>query len=162
MVRVVMASAQPKTDHYLEPRRGKSAQRDLATEVLKVCKANKAPGPVEFMASVLAGIDPRKDLSELFELVRDIQERIDTDLDVKPTAHEWDMVYELITKSGLYERQPVHLKESLDVAKELTKYLHPQLSKQQVQSQILQVQVKPVELSDDQLDKVLDWFDDTF
>lgn len=157
-----MVDKSPKSDHYLEPRRGKAGRRDLATEVNKICKRNKTPGPVEFMAEVLSGHDPRRETGELYELVSDIQRDLDETLEDRPTAEQWEELLKLVLDSGLYEKQPVPLKDSLDVAKELTKYLHPQLSKQQVQSTNVTVAVKPVTLTDDQVAQALEWFDATF
>lgn len=79
--------------------------------------------PAEALAQLVQGCDPRYDTSPLYDLVYDI----DKDSERLPTADEWARMRDMVLDNPDYRRARVGIKEALEAAKVLMKYIHPSL-----------------------------------
>jgi hypothetical protein len=78
--------------------------------------------PAEFLAKLVAGIDPRGRTSELYNLVRGIQKTGET-----PSKKQWEEIVDLVCRTDDYRDAPVSLEISTKAAIQLMEYLHPKL-----------------------------------
>lgn len=110
----------------------------LREQVNQLCERVDVPNPGEFLASIMAGVDPRPRRPLLHKLV----ERLDG---YPPEDDEWEDIEDLILNSGLYDKQPVDIKESISAADKLMDFLHAKLKAIEIQQEVsMSVQVAPL------------------
>lgn len=95
----------------------------VADQVQGVALAFGGVLPAEALAQLLQGCDPRYDTSPLYDLVFDI----DKEDERMPTEPEWQRIRDMVLDNPDYRRARVGVKEVLEAAKVLMKYMHPAL-----------------------------------
>lgn len=103
---------------------------DLKDRVAALCKETDVPEPGEFLASLMAGTDPRKRYGLLYTYTKRLVK--DQGPDEPPGADDWDFIRDLILDSGFYEPEPVALEQSIKAAEKLMDFLHAKLKAQEV------------------------------
>lgn len=129
------------------------ADCSVADQVQGVALAFGGVLPAQGLAMLLQGCDPRYDTSPLYDLVYDI----DKDGERMPTDLEWTRMRDMVLDNPDYRRVRVGVKEALEAAKILMKYMHPSLRSIEVKGDAK----KPIILGDisgadfAQLEKIL-------
>jgi len=113
--------------------------------------------PAKFLAALMAGKDPRQKSSELYRLMKQIN-----DDERQPNEDEWIEMKELVLYTDLYRPAPVSLDESAKAAKELMAYLHAKLRSTTVKGKIAHKHVVYKDLSPDEIEEFETWFTDQF
>jgi hypothetical protein len=129
-----------------------------------VCRAKGIPDPARWLASIMAGRDPRPMETPLVEMMRKIVFRQfdDPPGDPMPTEDEWQAMVDHVLGSGLYDRAPVDLRASQAAATKLMDHLHSK--RQEIRADISGV-VGPREaipLTTDEIHAFREMFDDVF
>lgn len=122
-----------------------------------VGKGTIASEPAQFLAALMAGKDPRKRSSELYKLMKRIN-----DEERQPNEDEWIEMKELVLYTDLYRPAPVSLDESAKAAKELMAYLHAKLRSTTVKGKIAHKHVVYKELTPEEIEEFEQWFTDQF
>jgi hypothetical protein len=116
-------------------------------EIEKYLQDINIPVPHLFLASIMAGIDPRPDKSQIFELVKEMA--AEEDLDGKPDADAWEALKLLVFNE--YQKESVVLGDSIGASKELLQYMYPKKKAIEVTGEMGHL-VKVVPLTKEEVD----------
>ena len=104
---------------------GMSRAINIVKRVREICDENGYRDPIEFLVHAQAGVDPRDDLSLLYQLVVEaIQGKEPGEL---PEPDQWVMIRDLVLSDPVYAKNHIVHSASLKAATELLKYLAPGL-----------------------------------
>lgn len=106
--------------------------------------------PLEFLAQVMAGTDPRQK-SEILQLVETIEAENFGD---PPDEEQWDMLKRCVER--LYKHQPVALAVSASAARTIAEYKHAKRKSLEISETGTAAQATP--LTDEELDLFEAWF----
>lgn len=112
--------------------------------------SKKPQEPLEFLACLVAGVDPRQK-SEILVLVDSIE---DENMGDPPDEEQWDTLKRLVSR--LYKHQPVPLSVSAGAARTIAEYQHAKRKSVEITQGGEQVQVTA--LKDEELDLFEAWF----
>ncbi len=126
-------------------------------EIEKRLQDHNMPMPHEFLADIMAGIDPRPDKSEIFKLVRDMV--IEEDEEGLPPYEMWEALKTLVVTK--YEKEKVVLGDSIGASKELLQYMFPKKKSVEVSGDMAHL-VKVVPLTKEEIDTFEKRFIDEF
>lgn len=115
-----------KGDKYVK----RLAQKSLYRDIGRVMDEKGIGSPAEFLATVMAGEDPRVDDSSLLDIIEEVQER---GLDALPTLDEWILITELIRNNEYYAGRMVPIEYSNKAAEILAKHLYAQKTENKTQ-----------------------------
>lgn len=116
--------------------------------------------PAEFLASIVAGIDPRPIKSALYKLVKQIDESVG--VDGLPDATDWSMIKHLVLDSGCYTHERVDISTSMNAALKLIEFLHPKQKAVDLSATVdATVRVLPA-LTDEEMDLFNQFFKENF
>lgn len=93
--------------------------KTLEDSVRTLCDELKVPEPVEFLAQVMAGHDPRH-LSDIYQMILDFEEEHGEN----ELPDQWDYIELVIRIKEKYQFFPVVLEQSFDAAKRIMEYTH--------------------------------------
>jgi hypothetical protein len=110
--------------------------------------------PLEFLAKVMSGVDPRQ-RSELLKLIDTIEEENFGD---PPDEEQWEAIKR--TVSLYHEYQPVPLGLSTAAARTIAEYMHAKRKSLEISEHGAHAAVTPLEA--DELDLFEAWFHDQF
>ena len=96
------------------------SQNSLKRDIARVMEEKAIGSPTEYLATVMAGEDPRIDDTALLDLVQKIQER---GLDEVPTLDEWLIIQDIIISNQRYQKILLPIEHSNKAAEILTKQL---------------------------------------
>ena len=113
---------------------------EVEQKVFDMCEDSGTPMPLEFLTTIMAGKDPRRN-SNIFNHHRLIQDHYGDD--APPThSHYWeDLVYMIENE---YEEAPVTLQESQAAAKQVAEYVHSKKRNIQVSADLTIQKVQPL------------------
>lgn len=94
----------------------------LKQRINNLCKQTNTPLPAEFLASVMAGIDPRKEEGSLYKLVNRIALS-----GKRPNKEQWETICEIILSTDAYMKDRVDSATSIKAAEKLIEFLEPKL-----------------------------------
>ena len=121
-----------------------------------------SPPPGEFLATVMAGTDPRPIEAPLYALVKRIAFReFSGQGDAFPTPEEWSMITETVLSTDEYKQSRVTLDQSLRASERLMEYLHAKMKSIEV-SGAMNVRVEVAPLTGADLDEFKARFDNEF
>lgn len=126
----------------------------IEEQVSEVCEAQGVSEPLNFLASIMAGKDPRA-ISRVWELVQAIEEENFGDV---PTDDQWEELISIVEKD--YEPAPVDLITSQKAATTLAEYRHPKRKSIELSGEHGKVEVP--ELTNSEFDLFEEWFNDQF
>ena len=110
--------------------------------------------PLEFLAQVMAGIDPRQK-SEILQLVDTIEEENFGD---PPDEEQWESIKRLVKR--LYVHQPVPLGVSASAARTIAEYRHAKRKSLEITEVGSRTTI--TDLTDAELDLFEAWFNDQY
>lgn len=110
--------------------------------------------PLEFLAQVMAGIDPRQK-SEILQLVDTIEEENFGD---PPDEEQWESIKRLVKR--LYAHQPVPLGVSASAARTIAEYRHAKRKSLEITEVGSRTTI--TDLTDAELDLFEAWFNDQY
>lgn len=110
--------------------------------------------PLEFLAQVMSGIDPRQK-SEILQLVETIEAENFGD---PPDEEQWDQLKRLVER--LYKHQPVALAVSAAAARTIAEYKHAKRKSLEISESGAAAEV--TELTDTELELFEAWFHDQY
>lgn len=113
-----------------------------------------AEEPLEFLAKVMHGVDPRQK-SEILQLVDTIEEENFGD---PPTEEQWDSIKRVVKR--LYTHQPVPLGVSAAAARTIAEYRHAKRKSLEITEGGARVAI--TDLTDAELDLFEVWFNDQY
>lgn len=119
-------------------------------EVEQICAAKGAKEPLEFLAALVAGHDPRE-LSRIYTMAEAIEEENFGD---PPTDEQWEELLQTIRQ--LYKYAPVGVGVSKSAATTLAEYQHPKRKSIELAGTASLVEVTP--LTPEELDLFEEWF----
>lgn len=93
--------------------------KTLEDSVRTLCDELKVPEPVEFLAQVMAGHDPRH-LSDIYQMILKFEEEYGE----FETPDQWDYTELVVKIKEKYQFFPVVLEQSFDAAKRIMEYTH--------------------------------------
>lgn len=153
----------PVTDYYKESRRNKkSAQKDIKLQVSRICERYGVSEPAEFLAEVMAGVDPRSKSGVLRDMVIAILEVMGDEGRDVPTKSEWGLVTNMILDDPAYERDLVTAKDSRAAAEKLMDYLYPKLKSMEVSANVGGAVAIGAPLSVDEIKEFKVFFEEEF
>lgn len=123
------------------------SQDSLYRDVHKVMQDRSIGSPAEYLATVMAGDDPRIDSSELLDIVDGVQDR---GLDELPTLDEWIVICDIIRNNEMYTRNLVPIEHSNKAAEILSKHIYSQKTENQTK---IDAKVEIVPLSKKEIKK---------
>ena len=126
-------------------------------EIEKFLQDRNMPVPHLFLASIMAGVDPRPDKSQIFEMVKEMA--AEEDLDGKPDADAWELLKALVFAN--YQKESVVLGDSIGASKELLQYMYPKKKAIEVSGEMGHL-VKVVPLTKEEVDTFEKRFLDEF
>lgn len=118
--------------------------------VAAVCAARGLKEPLEFLASLMAGQDPRE-LSHIYTMAEAIE---DDNYGDPPDAEQWEELLTLIRTQ--YKHAPVPVGISKAAATELAQYQHPKRKSIELATTGAAVDIKP--LTDEEFELFEEWF----
>ena len=133
--------------------KGSAQNAELLQAIRATCLRHGCPEPNEFLAGVMAGVDPRYDVSAIYDLICSIGEKM-------PTAEEWDKVRNLVLYDPAYRPARVELGASIEAAKKLVDTRYPKLKTVELDGAV-DVQTTATPLTLEELDIALRALDDT-
>lgn len=119
-------------------------------EIDAICAAKGAKEPLEFLASLMAGHDPRQ-LSEVYIMAETIE---DENFGDPPDAEQWEELLALIKRLYKYEKVPVGISKA--AATTLAEYQHAKRKSVELHTSGVAVEIPP--LTDADLDLFEGWF----
>lgn len=125
-----------------------------ADEIDEICSAKGAKEPLEFLASLVAGHDPRL-LSDVYIMASNIEEDNFGD---PPDPEQWEELLQLIKRQ--YKHSPVPVGISKSAATTLAEYQHAKRKSIELHTSGEHVQVEP--LTAEELDLFEEWFNAQF
>jgi hypothetical protein len=96
----------------------------LLERVQSVCLAEGCPEPIEWLAEVMSGKDPRADASPLFHLVSLL---VQQNGDGVPSPEDWKEIRDMILLDPVYKPVRIEHTVSMRAAEKLIEHLHPKL-----------------------------------
>lgn len=120
----------------------------------EVCRAKGAPEPLEFLASLAAGVDPRT-LSDVYIVAQQIE---DDNFGGPPTTEQWEELLAIIERD--YKQAPVPLGISKAAATTLAEYQHPKRKSIELAMNGPAASIPP--LTAEELDLFEEWFNGQF
>lgn len=99
----------------------------IIAEIEAACPEGETPA--RFLASVMAGIDPRADVSPLYRAVLAAGEGV-------PSQAAWEEIRALVLKDPAYKPGRVGFKDSAKAARILLEYLYPKLRSTEVSATV--------------------------
>lgn len=96
-----------------------NSMKTLEESVRILCDELKVPEPVEFLAQVMAGHDPRQ-LSDIYQMILDFEDQYGDG----EVPDQWDWVELVVKIKEKYQFFPVILDQSFDAAKRIMEYTH--------------------------------------
>lgn len=127
---------------------------DIKEQIDEVCDANGISEPLSFLASLMAGKDPRSK-SEIWDLIQVIE---DENFGDAPSDEQWSEVVKIVEKE--YEQEPVDLMTSQKAANTLAEYRHSKRKSIELTTGGGNIEVP--ELTDKEFDMFEEWFNDQF
>ena len=118
---------------------------DLLKNIRAICLKNAIPEPDEFLAEIMAGIDPRFATSPLYDLVTSVAHE-----QRQPTPDEWSAVVEFVSENPAMKFSRVDLQISLAAAHKLFEHLHPKPKSLEITGEIEPI-VRTLPLTEDEL-----------
>lgn len=122
-----------------------------------VCNDDILGEPAKFLASLMAGIDPRGKDSKLYRTIKQIR-----DEDRKPSNSEWRQICNLVLSTDMYRPVPVGLAESSQAAKQLMEYLYGKKKSVSVRGKVAHKHVILKPLTPDEIEEFEVWFTSEF
>ncbi|PHS61205.1 MAG: hypothetical protein COB09_18630 [Thalassobium sp.] len=118
----------------------REAMDDVEKKVFDMCEETGTPMPLEFLATIMSGRDPRRN-SNIYTHLKLIQDHYQDD--APPShSHYWeDLVYMIENE---YEEAPVTLQESQAAAKQIAEYVHSKKRNVQVSGELTVQKVQPL------------------
>ena len=98
---------------------------DIVKRVKEICDDHGYADPIEFLVHAQAGVDPREDLSLLYELMVEACSGLEPG--ELPDVDQWTMIRDLVLSDPVYAKNHILHAASLKAATELLKYLAPGL-----------------------------------
>ena len=134
----------------------------LIREVDRVSADMDVPPPGEFLATVMAGRDPRDMDSPLYTLVQKIALRaFQTGQNDMPEESEWAAIKSLVLETDHYRQARVSIEQSIQAATKLMEYLHAKMKAVEMTGGVgVQLDVKP--LTGDDVKAFKERFEDEF
>jgi hypothetical protein len=126
-------------------------------EIEKFLQDIDIPVPHLFLASIMAGIDPRPDKSQIFELVKEMIGN--EDIEGLPSLDDWATLKNLVFEH--YQKEFVVLGDSIGASKELLQYMYPKKKAIEVSGEMGHL-VKVVPLTKEEVDTFEKRFLDEF
>lgn len=126
----------------------------IKEQIDEVCEASGISEPLSFLASLMAGKDPRS-TSRIWALVQVIEDENFGDV---PTDEQWEEIVKLVEAE--YEPEPVDLITSQKAANTLAEYRHPKRKSIELTSEGGNMEVP--ELTEGEFDAFEAWFNDQF
>lgn len=99
----------------------------IISEIEAACPEGETPA--RFLASVMAGIDPRADVSPLYRAVLAAGEGV-------PSQAAWEEIRSLVLRDPAYKPGRVTFKDSAKAARVLLEYLYPKLKSTEVSATV--------------------------
>jgi hypothetical protein len=99
-------------------------EKTLLERVQAVCLAEGCPEPDEWLAQVMAGVDPRFDASPLYKMVLKLDEE---NGDSPPDMADWVQLRDLILNDPGYKPVRIEQTVSMRAAERLMDHLYPKL-----------------------------------
>lgn len=118
------------------------------------CEEQGAIEPLEFLAALVAGVDPR-DRSDILKLVDTIEEENFGD---PPDPDQWEQLVNLVRRQ--YKHTPVPVTTSSAAARTLAEYQHAKRKSIELLTQGAAAQV--TDLTPEELELFEAWFNDQF
>jgi len=133
----------------------------LVEEVDDVCLETGTPSPGAFLATVMAGEDPRPVESELFKLVKRIAYRDLMGGDPFPSKEEWLELVSIVLGSDAYVKTPLDASMSVRAAEKLMDFLHAKMKAVELSGATTHL-VKVEPLTAEEVDLFRERFNDEF
>lgn len=129
--------------------------KTLEQNVKDFCEELKVPEPVEFLAQVMAGHDPRR-LSAIYEMVLALEQQYGESL-----PDEWDYLELIFKIKERYQFAPVVLNESFTAARQLLEYTHAKKKQVEHSGSVLDADaISP--LTDEEVELFMEKFNEYF
>ena len=125
---------------------------NIVSRIKAICEAEGYVDPVELLVHAQGGVDPRDDLSMLYELVRGVP------LDEMPDEDQWALISNLVLGDPVYHEQRITHGQSVACAKVLIKYMGPELKA----IEHTQAHIKYEGLSDPLTERDIELFEEKF
>lgn len=132
-------------------------ETNIRKMIQSVCGDDLTAEPAKFLASLMAGRDPRERESDLYRLIKQIR-----DEERKPKKDEWTRICQMVLYTDLYRPVPVSLDESHKAARQLMEYLHAKKKSVSVRGKIAHKVYKVTDLSPDEIAEFEAWFTSEF
>lgn len=123
-------------------------------EIKAACAAKNVAEPLEFLAALMAGADPRA-LSRVYIMAKEIEEDNFGD---PPDAEQWEELLRIIDQD--YKHAPVPVGVSKAAAVTLAEYQHPKRKSIELSHTGAAVVVAP--LTSEELELFEEWFNEQF
>lgn len=127
---------------------------DIKEQIDEVCEINGISEPLNFLASLMAGKDPRS-TSKIWDLIQVIEDENFGDV---PTDEQWEEVIQIVRSQ--YEPEPVDLLTSQKAANTLAEYRHSKRKSIELSTGNGNMEVP--ELTDGEFDMFEEWFNEQF
>jgi hypothetical protein len=134
----------------------KEKQESLKQRINNLCKQTNTPLPAEFLASVMAGIDPRKEEGSLFKLINKIALS-----GRQPTREQWEMVCDIVLSTDAYMKDRIDSVTSIKAAEKLIEFLEPKLKAVEL-SGTLNHNVSVAPMTKEQVKQFKDWWKEQY
>ena len=131
--------------------------KNIRDMIYSVCGDGIAAEPAKFLASLMAGKDPRDKDSKLYQLIKQIR-----DEDRKPKRDEWITICNMVLATDLYRPVPVSLTDSHKAASQLMEYLHAKKKSVSIRGKIAHKHVMVKPLDPDEIEEFEAWFTSEF
>lgn len=122
-----------------------------------ICKDDILSEPAKFLASLMAGIDPRGKDSRLYRFIKQIR-----DEDRLPNDAEWRKLCNLVLSTDLYRPVPVGLADSHNAAKQLMEYLYGKKKAISVRGKVAHKHIVIKPLTPEEIETFEEWFNSEF
>lgn len=138
--------------------------QSLRKDIAEACERHQVPDPARWLASIMAGQDPRNMDAPIIDLIRKIEYR---EFDEEggtpfPDESEWRELVDHVLSSGLYEHARVPIGESHKAAQKLMEFLHK--NQKSITAEIKEVpkRKKPKAITEKDIQRVRKIFNDVF
>lgn len=134
----------------------KKEKESLKQRINSLCKQTNTPLPAEFLASVMAGIDPRKEEGSLYKLINKIALS-----GKRPNKEQWNIICDIVLSSDAYMKDRVDSVTSIKAAEKLIEFLEPKLKAVEL-SGTLNHNVKVAPMDKEEVKLFKKWWKETF